>query len=166
MGSRLTACRRHYLQRLQGCKGPNRCCCGGEVKGGAQRTGGECLARNDTLLHLDGLKAVQARVMAGPRTPRQRTTGVRRPASPKFRSFSGPSSSALPRLVRPAQNRIRRGENVTTLLKAQVVYYSGRTDELEEQGEHYPTLVDWVSENKSASGTWSSRCAGPCIPLE
>jgi hypothetical protein len=44
------------------------------------------------------------------------------------------------------------GENVTTIVKAQVVYYSGRIEGGEvnagDQDDHYPSVGDWVRESK------------------
>ncbi|KAK3907023.1 hypothetical protein C8A05DRAFT_40206 [Staphylotrichum tortipilum] len=40
------------------------------------------------------------------------------------------------------------GEVITSILKAQVVYYCGRERELEGEGEHYPGLDDWVSQSR------------------
>ncbi len=42
------------------------------------------------------------------------------------------------------------GETITSILKSQVVYYCGRERELEEEGEHYPGLDDWMKMNKRA----------------
>jgi hypothetical protein len=42
------------------------------------------------------------------------------------------------------------GETITTVLKAQVVYYSGRVDQTGEQSEDHPTLEEWVYEKKQA----------------
>jgi hypothetical protein len=40
------------------------------------------------------------------------------------------------------------GENVTTIFKSKAVYYHGRTDDNEGPSDHYPSLEDWVRENK------------------
>ncbi|KAJ4297015.1 hypothetical protein N0V88_003931 [Collariella sp. IMI 366227] len=108
-------------------------------------------AQSETILSaaLNGLKAVQARVMGRTKDaeasdhwyPPSRLAKVQIVLWPLFQRFAtvGP--------IDP-ETRYADGENVTTLLKAQVVYYSGRTDELEEQGKHYPPLAIWLQQNR------------------
>ncbi|GAB1310256.1 hypothetical protein MFIFM68171_00466 [Madurella fahalii] len=40
------------------------------------------------------------------------------------------------------------GQHITTLLKAQCIYYSGRIDQPAEQSEDHPTLDEWIRSNK------------------
>lgn len=42
------------------------------------------------------------------------------------------------------------GETITTVFKAQVVYYSGRVDQSGGQSEDHPTLEEWVHEKKQS----------------
>ncbi|KAL2261457.1 hypothetical protein VTK26DRAFT_4110 [Humicola hyalothermophila] len=46
------------------------------------------------------------------------------------------------------------GENITTLLRSQVVYYSGRTDQPAEQSEDVPTLEEWVLDRQQHREWW------------
>jgi hypothetical protein len=40
------------------------------------------------------------------------------------------------------------GETVTTIFKSKAVYYHGRTDDNQGPSDHYPSLEEWVRENK------------------
>lgn len=48
------------------------------------------------------------------------------------------------------ESGVADGENITTVFKSQVVYYSGRTDQPAEQSEDHPSLEDWIHDQEHA----------------